>query len=162
MYKIKYEISLNEDGRPCIEPPDDYDQNPEDKFFAMEIARYYMQLVAANMDDNIFDQHTFRVMDESIRLLGQLGDEMAGIIYEGMRTQGEIKMMMDSTHHIEVIGIEARDALPDKDIVYMDRIYDRVEGLKVYVNFTIEDYDAELAGVYELKDGITNEHWVKL
>jgi len=162
MYTIKYEISLNEDGRPCIELPEDYDQNPEDKFFAIEIARYYMQMVAERMDDNVFDQHTFRVMDEGIRLLGQLGDEVAEIIYHGMRTQGQVKMIMDSSYHIEVIGIEGRDALPDKDIVYMNKIFDRVEGLKVYVNFNIEDYDAELAGVYELKDGITNEHWVKL
>ena len=79
-----------------------------------------------------------------------------------MRVQGVMRMMMDSAYHVEVLGIEARDALPDKDIIYMDRIYDRKEGLRVYVNFSIEDYDTELAGVYELKDGITNEHWIKL
>jgi hypothetical protein len=162
MYRIDYEISLNENGRPCIELPDEYEQKPEDKFFAIEIARYYMQMVAENMDETIFDDHTFRVMDESIRLLGQLGDEMAEIQYEGMRAQGQIKMMMDSPYHVEVLGIEGRDALPEKDIVYHDRIFDRVEGLRVYVNFAIEDWDADLAGVYELKDGITNEHWVKL
>jgi len=162
MYEIKYEISLNDDGRPCIELPEDYDQNPEDKFFALEIARYYMQMVAANMDDNVFDQHTFRVMDESIRLIGQLGDEVAAILYDGMRTQGQLSLMMDSAYHVEVIGIEARDALPEKNIAYSNKLFDRTEGLRVYVNFNIEDYDSELAGVYELKDGITNEHWVKL
>lgn len=162
MYKIIYDIALNEDGRPCIELPDDYEQKPEDKFFAIEIARYYMQMVAENMDDTVFDQHTFRVMDESIRLLGQLGDEMAAIQYDGMRAQGQIKMMMDSAYHLEVLGIEGRDALPDKNIVYYGRIFDRVEGLRVYVNFAIEDWDADLAGVYELQGGTTNEHWVKL
>jgi len=162
MYEIKYGIELNEQGRPCVALPDDYEQKPEDKFFAIEIARYYLQTVEAGMDESIFDQNTFRVMDETIRLLGQLGDEMALITYEGMKVQGDLKMMMDSAYHIEVIGIEERDALPDKDIVYADRIFDRVEGLKVYVNFTIEDYDADLAGVYELVDGITNENWVKI
>ena len=79
-----------------------------------------------------------------------------------MRNQGEVHMMVDVTHHVEVIGIEGRDALPDKDIIHWDKIYDRVEGLKVYVNFAIEDWDKEVAGIYELKGGITNEHWVKL
>ena len=162
MYRIDYEISLNENGRPCIELPDEYEQKPEDKFFAIEIARYYMQMVAENMDETIFDDHTFRVMDESIRLLGQLGDEMAEIQYDSMRTQGEVRKMMNPVYHIEVIGIEGRDALPEKDIVYENKIFDRFEGLRVYVNFAIENWNKELAGIYELRDGITNEHWVKL
>ena len=162
MYDIKYSIALNEDGRPCIELDDDYEHRPEDKFFAIEIARYYLQLVEDNMDDTIYDQQTMDAMFNAIQLLGQVGDEMAAIQYESMRTQGQVKMMMDSAYHVEVLGIEGRDALPDKDIVYYGRIFDRVEGLRVYVNFAIEDWDAELAGVYELKDGITNEHWVKI
>jgi len=162
MDNIEYDIGLNENGRPCIELPEDYDHNPEDKFFAIEIARYYLQMVHAKMDDQIYDQNTFEVMDESIRLLGQIGDEMAEILYDNMKTQGELAMMMDSRYHVLVKSIEERDALPDKDIQYNGKIFDRVEGLKVLVQ-TDEKNDADYIHQYfELKDGITNENWVKL
>ncbi len=162
MYKIEYGIGLNENGRPCIELPEEYEQKPEDKFFAIEIARYFLQMTEANMDDSIYDQNTFQSMDVAIRLLGQLGDEMAIITYEGMRAQGDIAMMLDSTYHMEVTSIEERDALPEKNIIYDDKMFDRVEGLRVYVLQPLEEYDKEKSGLYELRDGITNENWVKI
>ena len=64
-------------------------------------------------------------------------------------------------HNIEVNSIEERDSLPEKDIIYEDRIFDRVEGLRVYVLQPIENYDKNISGIYELVDGITNEHWKK-
>jgi len=161
MHKIEYEIGLNEQGRPYIELPDDYEQRPEDRFFALEIARYILgDLLQRGITD--IDEETAHKLDEAERLLGQLGDEVAVILYENMRAMGRMRMIMDTPYHIEVIGIAGRDALPDKDIVYFGRIFDRIEGLKVYVNFNIEDYIGELSGVYELVDGTTNEHWVKL
>jgi hypothetical protein len=159
MFEIKYNIRLNEHDRPCIELPDDYDQNPEDKFFAIEIARYYLQLVFANMDTKIYDQQTFDVMDESIRLLGQIGDKMAEIQYDNMRAKGELAMIMAGTYHISVDSIEERDALPDTNIVYENKIFDRVIGLKVGVFTPIGN--GWHVDRYELVDDITNENWVK-
>ena len=101
-------------------------------------------------------------MDETERLLGQIGDEMSAILFEGMRVAGDLKMMLDVAYHVIVNGIEERDNLPDENIVYEDKIYDRQIGLKVYVQYPLENYDKEKAGVYELKDGITNENWVKI
>ena len=161
MHKIYYDIELNENGRPCIALPDEYEQKPEDKFFAIEIARYYLQMVAANMDESIYDQNTFDVMDETIRMLGQIGDEMAVIQYDMMRSQGEISMMMEKRYHVMVESIEERDALPDKDIVYNGKIFDRDEGLRVCVQQDKEDGTWEYEH-YELQNGITNENWVKL
>ena len=71
-------------------------------------------------------------------------------------------MILDCAYHIQVSSVEERDALPDKDIVYEDKIYDRIEGLRVYVLQPLELYDKNLSGAYELIDGITNEHWVKI
>ena len=161
MYEIRYGITLNEAGRPCIELPEDYDQNPEDKFFAIEIARYYLQRVFENMDSSIFDPTSFSVMDESISLLGQLGDEMAEIQYHGMRTQGQLMMAMNTGYHVKVNNIEERDALPEKNIYYNNRLFDRVEGLKVSVETDLGEgiYGSDR---YELVDGITNEHWKKI
>lgn len=162
MFEIKYSIGLNEQGRPCIELPEDYDQNPEDKFFAIEIARYYLQVVFAKMDETRYDQQTISVMDEGIRLLGQIGDEMAEIQYNNMRSQGELAMMMAGTYHISVNSIEERDALPEKNILYNNKLFDRVEGLKIMV----QTYDAEtflpVLTIYELQNGTTNENWVKI
>ena len=166
MYKIEYGIGLNETGRPCIELPEEYDQNPEDKFFAIEIARYYLQMVEAKMDDSIYDQQTFETMDIAIRLLGQLGDEMAQITYEGMQTQGEVALMMaGNACHLHVKSIEERDALPEKDILYGHKLFNRVEGLKVGIvpeenKLTGRPY--LIAEIYELVDGITNENWKKI
>ena len=109
-----------------------------------------------------FDQHTIDTMDIAIRLLGQIGDEMAEIQYNNMKTQGELRMMLDNAYHIIVNSIEERDALPEKDIIYDEIIYDRVEGLKVYVQYPYENYDKEMSGLYILKNGITNDNWVKL
>jgi len=160
MYKIEYQIGLNEQGRPHIGLPEDYEQKPEDRFFAIEIARYMLQDLLRRRTSEL-DPHTIGAMDEAERLLGQLGDEVAEILYEGMRVQGEMRMMMDCAYHIQVTSIEERDALPDKDIVYEDKIYDRVSGLRVYVLQPLENYDKEESGLYELIHGITNEHWKK-
>ena len=36
MYNLEYNIGLTKEGRPCIELSEDYEQNPEDRFFANE------------------------------------------------------------------------------------------------------------------------------
>ena len=161
MYRIEYEIGLNEQGRPYIGLPEDNEQRPEDRFFALEICRYMLQDLLARRSPDL-DPQTIGAMDEAERLLGQLGDEVAAILYDLMRTQGELHVMLDSAYHIEVTSIEERDALPEKDIVYEDKIFDRVEGLRIYVLQSLEIYDMNVSGAYELIGGITNEHWVKL
>lgn len=161
MYKIEYGIGLNEQGRPFINLPDNYEQRPEDRFFVIEVCRY-MLLDLLNRRIHDVDEETANQVDEAERLLGQIGDEMAAIIHDMMKTQGEMRLMLDYPYHIQVSSIEERDAIPDKDIVYTDCIFDRVEGLRVYVMQPIEIYDVNISGAYELKGGITNEHWVKL
>lgn len=161
MYRIEYEIGLNEQGRPYIGLPEDYEQRPEDRFFALEITRYMLQDLLNRRTEDL-DKGTVDAVDEAERLLGQLGDEVAEILYGMMRTDGELQMSFDCAYHVEVNSIEERNALPDKDIIYQGKIYDRVEGLRVYVLQPLEIYDKEVSGAYELVDGITNEHWVKI
>ncbi len=161
MYRIEYDISLNEHGRPYIELPEDYEQRPEDRFFALEISRYMLQDLLKRRSPDL-DNQTITAMDEAERLVGQLGDSVAKILYEGMKVQGEFETMLDVAYNIEVYSIEERDALPEKDIIYHGKIYDRFEGLKVYVLQPIEIYDKTISGLYKLVGGITNEHWKKL
>jgi hypothetical protein len=157
MFRIEYEIGLNESGRPCIELPLDYKQNPEDRFFAIEIARYILQDVHGRRTNDL-NQQTIIALRESSELLGQLGDEIAEILYGSMRASGEAAKMFHKDQDIIVETLEERDALPDKDILFNDKIYDREEGLKVLVH-SKDNY--LVYNCYELVDGITNEHWVK-
>lgn len=162
MLKIDYEIQLNEAGRPCINLTEEYEDKPEDKFFAIELARYYLQTVHNRMDEERYDKHTIEMMDIAIRLLGQVGDELAEIQWNDMKTMGEVAMMLDSAYHVTVSSIEERDKLPFEYFVYENKLFKRQEGLRVYVQYPIENWDREKAGLYELRDGINNENWVKL
>ena len=158
MYNIKYGVGLNENGRPCIELSEDYEQRPEDRFFALEITRY-MLLDLLNRNNDKLDVTTVNVIEDAEKLIGQLGDEVARILYDGMRAQAELELMMDKNFHIEVSSIEIRDALPEKDILFMDKLFDRVEGLKVGIRCYDEKTYERYFIVYELVDGITNDHW---
>jgi hypothetical protein len=158
MHRIEYEIGLNDNGRPCIDLPEDYEHKAEDRFFAIEVARYVLQDVY-NRRSAEFDKEAAETIDITIRLLGQVGDNIAEILWNQMKAQGELAMMLNSNYHIRVNSIEERDALPEKDIIYNDKIFDRVEGLKVYCrtfNNETLNYENE---TFELVDGITNENW---
>lgn len=159
MFEINYEIGLNESARPCIELPEDYEQNPEDRFFAMEITRYILQDLLKRRTPDL-DSDTVQQMDEAERLLGQLGDEVAALLYESMRVAGETTLIYGRKSSILVKNIEERDALPDKDILHNNMIFDRKEGLVVVVQ-TPMDGGGWHFDRYKLVDGITNEHWIK-
>lgn len=162
MINIEYEIQLDENGRPYIKLGDNYDSKPEDKFFAIELARYFLERTHILMTPEKYDQHTINTMDIAIRLLGQIGDELAMIQFENMKAQGEFSLMLNNNYNIRVNSIEERDALPEKNIIYDNKLFDRVEGLKVYCRiFNKETYEYENE-TFELVDGITNEHWKKL
>jgi len=161
MYRIEYEIGLNEEGRPYIGLPDNYEQRPEDRFFALEIARYILGDLLVRRTPEL-DEETVDAMVNAEALLGQLGDNVAEILYGVMRNMGETHLLVGAPYHIGLKKYEELEALPDKDILYDGRIYDRVEGLRVRITNYDEPSYVPSYDVYELIDGITNEHWVKL
>lgn len=151
MPTIEYEIKLNDEGRPCIDLPKDYQHNPEDKFFALEMARYFLQVTRERMTSPPYDQNTMNAMDVAIPLLGQVGDELARILWHSMKAQGDTTLVF-GRWHIYVNTTEERDAIPEHGMVQNGKLYLREEGLRVYV--------LEGAARYELKGGTTNDHWV--
>lgn len=161
MYKIEYEIKLNATGRPCIDLPEEHEDKPEDKFFALELTRYVLQDVFSRRSKD-FNPETTENLELAINLLGQIGDEVAALIWDGMKTSGDVAMILDSAYHFQVNSIEERDNLPFDYFAHSDKIFKRQEGLKVYVQYPIENYDAEKSGLYILKGGIENENWVKI
>jgi len=153
MYTINYEIKLNEHGRPCIDLPPDYEDKPEDKFLVIEIARYFLQNIYDRKSAE-FDKEAAKTIDISIRLLGQVGDEMAELLWNSMKAYGDTEKMFGHTYYVSVDTIEERNNLATTGILEGEKIYMREEGLKVLVKNENK--------IYELKGGNTNENWVEV
>ena len=154
MPKIDYEIKLNDKGRPCIDLPNHKD-SPEDKFMVIELARYILQKTYDVVNEKNIDTELAKNMDIAIRCLGQLGDEIAEILWHSMKASGEIQIMLGRRFHVIVNSIEERNKINDKGIINEDKLYVRQEGLRVLVKE--ENYK-----IYELQGGITNDNWVEI
>ena len=152
MFEIKYEIKLNDRGRPCIDLPEEYENKPEDKFFVMELSRYILTNVY-NRKSAEYDPDDANKLLFCINFLGQISDEMAALIYGQMESMGDIAVTMNVGHHISVENIEERDAIPDKGYLYEGKIFNRQEGLKVFVMGELK--------LFKLQGGITNDNWIE-
>jgi hypothetical protein len=153
MHRLEYEIELNETGRPCIDLPKDYEHKPEDRFFAIELTRYVLQDIY-NRRSAEFDADAAKVIESGINLLGQVGDEVAEILWNQMKNLGDNDFLIKKRYHIMVETTQIRDELNTRYIHYNDRIYTRQEGLRVLV--------LDESNIYELQGGITNENWIKV
>lgn len=153
MHKIEYEIKLNEDGRPYIYLPEDFEDKSEHKFFVMELTIYMLQEIY-HKRINQLDQNTIDKLKQSIDVLLMVSDEAADIIKGQLETMGDVSLITNKAHHIQVKTIKERDNLNYNGIIYNNKIFKRIEGLKVLVT---EDMK-----IYELKDGIDNKNWVEI
>jgi hypothetical protein len=153
MLKIEYEVQLNESGRPCITLPDDYDEKPEDKFFAMELTRYVLAGVY-NRKSAKFDKYNAEKLEECINVLGQISDEVAAILYGQMKMAGELSMELNKQYHIMLKTIEERNDISYNGIIYNEKLFERKAGLKVLVLADMK--------IYELQNGIDNENWTEV
>ena len=153
MHKIEYEIKLNDNGRPCIDLPIEHEDKPEDKFFVIEIARYILQNVFSKRSPD-FNKETSEKLDTTITILGQIGDEMAALLWDNMETLGEMSMLINNKYHIRVKTIEERDGLNTIGILQGDKIFKKQDGLKVLVTDEMK--------IYELKMDEDNETWICL
>lgn len=150
MLKIEYEIKLNEQGRPCIDLANDYEDKPEDKFFSIELARYILQDVY-NRKSAEFDKDASTMIENGINLLGQVGDQLAELLWNSMKAYGDTELLWNRNYHVIVDNIEERDNLKYTGILEGERIYLRQEGLKVLVK--------DENKIYELVGGNNNENW---
>ncbi len=139
MYKIEYEIKPNALGRPCIELPDDYDQKPEDRFFAIELTRYILQDVYSRQTPKL-QEETADKISTSINLLGQLADEIAQLLWEGMKMSGDAAFILNNRYHLQVENIVQLNRLRD-EIYYEDKVFRKKDGLKVLVTDEMKIYE---------------------
>ena len=147
MFKIEYDVKLNESGRPCIDLSEDYEDKQEDKFFAIELARYFLQNVYHRRSKE-FDEHTSEVLDSTICLLGQIGDEMAEILYGSMKAMGEIDYLINKPYNFSVHLLEELDEIGEYTAMN-GKLFKKEDGLKVFV--------FENKSIYELINNIWEE-----
>jgi hypothetical protein len=100
-----------------------------------------------------FNPETGEKLEIAINLLGQIGDEVAALLWEGMKLSGDAAFIMNSRYHIQVESIEERDKLGFVS-VYNSKVFKRQEGLKVLVTNEMK--------VYKLQGGIENENWTEV
>jgi len=115
MFNIEYDITLNENGRPCVDLSNDYENNPEDRFFAIELTRYLLEKIYVEKNDK-FSENAIKHMNNTIKLLGQISDEIAKILWNNMKDKGDIAFSLNSNYHIQVENIEE---LYNLDIKYI-------------------------------------------
>lgn len=150
MFKIEYDIVLDDNGRPYIEISDDNENKPEDKFLALELTRYLLHNVYERKSDE-FNSDTGETIKIAITLLGQVGDQMAELLFNSMKASGEASYMMGDKYQIKVDNINKLNELNNKFILYNNKIFLRQESLKVLVS--------DENKIYELND---DKKWRKI
>lgn len=97
MYNFEYDIKLNDEGRPYIDLDEEFDNNPEHKFAAMELTVYMLIAVLnerkkmMDEDEEIdFDEDDIEGLEAIINYLLNISDEMAYIIKNSMKSSNEI------------------------------------------------------------------------
>jgi hypothetical protein len=153
MLKIQFEIKLNEEGRPYIYLPDDYRDNPQDRFFALEISRYMLQMIYARKGTK-FDEKSVQAMEVTLATLENISNEVAALLRKEMEFLGDRESIFQANYHLIVDTLGERDNLNYEGIVVGDKIHRRQEGLRVLVKDGMT--------VYELVDGIDNENWKEI
>lgn len=153
MHKFEYEIQLNEDGRPFINIPENYVEKPEDKFMALELTCYILRKLIEKRGNNL-DDDTLKALENSFKNIIMISDEVADLIKGQMEVSAEFDLLTKDSYHIQVENIKERNALNYNGIIRGDKIYKRVQGLRVLV--TSENK------IYELRDGIDNENWIEI
>jgi len=158
MYRIDYEIGLNDSGRPCIDLPEDYEHKAEDRFFAIELARYVLQDVYGRRSAE-FDAEAAKTIDITIRLLGQVGDNIAEILWNQMKSMGEVDVMLKKPYHSILNTLEELTKVGEY-LITSNKIYKRGEGLKILIseNSSIYEYlDGRWREVQPKSEGSSNE-----
>lgn len=150
MLKFEYRIGLNDQGRPFIDLPEDYKDNPEDKFMALELTRYLFTNIYARRRTE-FTPNDVKSLELTLDMLEKVSDEIALLLKQQMEVLGEVELTFYRKYHMQVTSIEDRNKLNYEGIIYNDKIFKREPGFKVLV--------LEEMKIYELVDGIDNEHW---
>lgn len=161
MFKFEYEIGLNDSGRPFINPVGETTKEMsfvEHKFMAMELACY---IVGSTINIHLSNPEKLTLPEGELERLKILESEIARLsniyaktIKGQMELMGQVDLLINKAFDITVLTEDERDELNYNGIIFNEKIFKRVEGLKVKV--------IETGQVFELIGGIDNEHWKQI
>jgi len=152
MFSFEYNITTNEHGRPIIDISDktlkELD-SIEHKFMALEMSRTIIETsVIANQKKPVLSEEEFNELKSVLFGLRKISDIFALTI----KNQNALLNTVWDNFDVEVKTMDDLYKLNYNGFFYKDRIFSRKIGLRVRV--------IENGNVYELKDGIDNQHWV--
>jgi hypothetical protein len=160
MFNYQYEIKINKHGRPYIWPVNGMAEEKfvEHKFMGLELAR---TIVGQTIDSHELNPQKRPLPPEELERLKYLESELtriANIFAVTIKEQFELldiaDRMINKTFDVSVDSDDERDSLNYNGFIFDDKIFHRVEGLKVKVTNT--------GKIYELKGGVDNEHWTEI
>jgi len=158
-YKIVYEIRIDNDGRPYVHLPEEFDDIAEHRFFSMEMTRYILQEVLRN---NIqkpqhlkISQSAMDVLEATAQSIGNISDEMALIIKTSMVNNIPINNIFKNIKFD--ITVYSKPDLENilKVFLYNNKFYVRKNNIKVLV---IDELT-----IYQLNwENIDDPQWVDI
>ncbi|MFW5847603.1 MAG: hypothetical protein ACOCVF_01610 [bacterium] len=148
MYKIEYEIKINNEGRPYIHLPEEYEDIPENRFFAMEITYYILSGVLEQHKDRLSDEAVSKIA-EAAMVIGQVSDEVAALLKEQLKLTVELDKLVKLKYDFHVGKYKELDKLNPEGIIRNNKIYKKKNGLRILVLDEMEIYELE------------NNKWVK-
>ena len=131
MYKIEYDIRVDDNGRAYIHLFDDYENKPEDKFLVIEFARYVL-LTAFNNNNNLGDE-TNELANNVVDFMTEISDEMSNILVDSMKNLGDFDKLMNRPYNIYMKTKKELDDLTTKYITNKGRLFEKEDGLKAFV-----------------------------
>lgn len=162
MVSFEYNIGINENGRPVIEPTERTDKElhfVEHKFMGLEIARSVIENTIKMHEENP-EKWPLPVQDyEELKLVLKHIQKVSDIFASTILNQNNVidmsnDILSKSQYDFDVENQEELFNLNYNGIIVNNDIYIRKEGLKVKVLSENK--------IYELKGGIDNQHWIDI
>lgn len=166
MRSLNYKIEIDKDGQPFVVLPNNYKDNKYDKFMILSLAtNMFTNILNKNIEDGFPEELSFSDEEErekSVYFLENLIAAMSEIVFnfseiikkeiQETNKSSKTKKPTKKKYHIIVDNLKERNELPDYNIIYGDKIYERKEkSFRVFVKSTKK--------IYYLDGGITNKHW---
>lgn len=156
MGKLEYEVKISEFGRPYIDLPENHENNPDDKFCIIELTRTFLTSFNNRRRSDV-DDNTGIIIDTTIKFLGQIGDEMASIIYHNMIAHGELDRMINPKKYYGVV--QSKDELYSMNeyLCYDSKLYKIEEGLCVLIEKDVNNFETDTIYKYNGIDWVSIE-----
>lgn len=152
MFEIKYDIILNDEEKPHIKLSDDYLDEPEHKFFVMEMCKHMIYNIIG--DSKNLSDAAFNSLSSVGTTIATISSEMGDILKMRLSDEKKYEKIIGKEYDIQIKSLSDMYDLNYEGFIYDNRIFKRKIGLKVLV---LEDFK-----IYELVGGIDNQNWNKI